>query len=135
MYFSDVKVDDEVFGLIYGRGFVRTVLDGFFKFEVEYENGQVVPYTEDGIPGWNTKLDFQTVAYAKDINFSDFDFSEKFTEEELGAKKIMKYRMKGKLEVKCPSGIWVDSKRCPFDIIESYIEDRKFYLFREKSES
>jgi len=133
MYFENVRIGDEVFGLIYGRGTVRTVFDGFFKFEVEYENGQVVPYTEEGIPGWNTRLDFQTVVYSSDIKFGEFDFSENLSDEELGTKKVIKLRMKGKLQVKCPSGIWIDSKKCPFDIIESYIEDRKFYLFREQS--
>lgn len=129
-YFENVKEGDKVFGVIYGEGQVRNVYDGFFTFEVEYRNGQVVPYTSGGIPGWNTKLDFQTVAYFTDIDFRDFDFTP--SEKEVTVKKIWNWRKRKELEMKCPSGIWVDVEKCPSQIVEDYIADKKFFLFRKK---
>ena len=131
MYFKNVKKNDEVFGLVYGKGIVRNVWNNsYYKFEVEYENGQVVPYTEEGNPGWNTdKLNFQTVFYKMDIDLLNYDFSP--SEKILSPKKIIKLRNMNKLEIKCPSGIWRDIKKCPLSIMEDYLEENKLHLFRK----
>jgi len=127
-YFKKVKTDDEVFGLVFGKGKVRTVLNGFYLFEVQYLNGHVVPYTEDGIPGWSN-FDFQTVFNKEDIDITTLDISP--AEKILGAKKIIKLREKGKLEAKCPSGVWINVKECPGYLIEQYLEEAKLFLFRK----
>jgi len=129
-YFKNIKENDKVFGLVYGPGKVRTVFDGYYKFEVEYQNGQIVPYTDNGNPGWNTgDLDFQTVFYKNDIDLFDFDFSP--SEESLSPKKIIKLRDKKKLEAKCESGIWRNVTECPQNIVEEYLENNRLHLFRK----
>ena len=131
VYFNKVKEGQEVFGLIFGRGIVRSVWkDSFYTFEVQYENGQTVPYTPEGSPAWCNNLDYQTVFYKKDIDLEDLDFS--VTNEILSVKKIIKLRMKKKLEVKCPSGVWKLVDDCPRFITEENLENNRFDLFRKK---
>jgi len=132
-YFKKAKVGDKVFGLVFGKGEIKSVWnDGHYVFEVEYDsNGQVVPYTEDGVPGWSIKLSCQTVFYAKDIDIFNLDFSE--VETVLTVKKIIKLRNKKELEIKCPSGIWQEIDKCPGIIMEEYLEDGKLHLFRKLS--
>ena len=130
-YFKNVTENDKVFGLVYGKGFIRSVwADSYYTFEVEYENGQVVPYTSDGNPGWNTsRFDFQTVFYANEIDLMDHCFAP--VEETLSVKKIIKLRDKNKLEIKCPSGLWQKLDKCPSTIANEYLEDKKFHYFRK----
>lgn len=129
-YFSNVKEGDQIFGLIFGLGNVKTVWgDGYYKFEVEFKNGFIVPYTEDGIPAWNSKLDFQTIYYKSDIDITNLDISP--SEKVLTPKKIIKLRNKGKLEIKCPSGIWQSVSNFPSYIMETYLEEGKLHLFRK----
>lgn len=131
-YFKKVKENQEVFGLVFGHGKVCTVFgDGHFTFEVEYDNGHTVPYTPEGIPAWSGKLDFQTVYYKDDIDLMDHDITAA-NGEILTPKKIIKLRIKNKLEIKCPSGIWQSVSKCPSYIMEDYLESGKFNLFRKK---
>jgi hypothetical protein len=129
-YFKKVKEGDQVFGLVFGKGVVSNAWgEGYYTFEVEYENHSVVPYTEDGVPAWSGPLDFQTVFYAKDIDLMDYDFGP--TGEVLSAKKIIKLRDKKKLEIKCPSGIWQPVDKCPSYVAEEYLGNGKLHLFRK----
>lgn len=130
-YFKEVKENDEVFGVIFGKGTVTSVwTNSFYTFEVQFENGHSVPYTIDGIPGWNSKLDTQTVFYKKDIDMMSMDITP--SDNKLSFKKIIKLRTKNKLEVKCPSGIWQVITHCPSYIIEEYIVNNRLHLFRKK---
>lgn len=129
-YFKKVKEGDKVFGVIFGKGSVSSVFEGsFYTFEVEYETGDIVPYTEEGIPGWNSRLDEQTVFYKKDIDLFDLDISG--IEKVLSYKKIIKLRDRDRLNVRCPSGVWKKVGECPFWIIEDYIEKEQFHLFNK----
>ena len=130
MYFDKVKEGDEVYGLVFGKGVVNNVYNGFYKFEVEYLNDYIVPYTEDGVPSWNIKFDYQTVFYKNDINIMDYDFS--INDDKLSPKKIIKLRTKNKLEIRCPSGLWQDVHACPDFVVHEYLENEKFDLFRAK---
>jgi len=130
-YFKKVKEGTEVFGLIFGHGIITRVYeDSFYTFEVEYDNGYVVPYTPEGVPAWSN-IDMQTVYYKDDINLFEFNITL-IVDEVLTPKKIIKLRVKEKLEVKCPSGIWGDYNNCPGYVTEQYLEEGKFYLFRRK---
>ena len=130
-YFEKVKVKDKVFGLIFGPGKVTSVWENsHYTFEVEYKNGQVVPYTPDGVPSWSGKLDFQTVFYKKDIDIMDLDMIP--VDKILSPKRIIKLRDKKKLEMRCPSGIWMKVSKCPGYLFEQYIEKEQFHLFRKK---
>jgi len=129
MYFDEVRNDDKVFGLVFGKGTVLNTWDGYYKFEVEYETGHIVPYTADGVPSWNVKFDFQTVFYEKDIHYEDYDF--KPVDKILTPKQIVKARYKNKLEVRCPSGFWVNVNKCPDFVVQDYLENNKFHLFRK----
>ena len=135
-YFDGVTVGDEVYGFIYGKGKVIYVLDdlydfeGFYSFEVEFGNGETVYYTKDGVPNWcNSDGCVQTVYWRDDIDLVDEDFSA--SEKELSPKKIMKLNNKGKLEMKCPSGIWRNVKSCPENIFLGALTKEQFYLFRK----
>jgi len=131
-YFKNVKEGDDVFGVVFGKGRVSSVFpDAFYTFEVEYDSGDFVPYTADGIPGWNIKLNEQTVFYKEDIDLFDIDISG--VDKVLSYKKIIKLRDKDNLSVRCPSGIWKKIGECPFWIIEDYVEDEKFHLFKKRS--
>lgn len=130
MYFKNVKEHDKVFGLVYGKGTVSKVMeDGFYEFQVEYENGQTVPYTKDGIPGW-ANFEFQTAFYSNDIDLTSEDISP--NTEKLSPKKIIKLRNKGKLMIQCPSGIWRNIKECPNHIMEGYLENNLLNLFKKE---
>jgi hypothetical protein len=131
IYFKDVKVGDEIFGLVFGKGKVSAVWgNSYYNFEVEFENGYTVPYTLEGVPGWNGKLDFQTIFYVDDFDFISQDISPSNTL--LDVKDIIKFRILGFLEIKCPSGIWQPISKCPGHIMEEYLEDNKLHLFRFK---
>jgi hypothetical protein len=132
-YFTYVQKGDKVFGMVYGKGVVRNVFgnDSKYTFEVEYEtNDQVVPYTEEGVPAWSNK-DYQTVYYSKDIDIMDLNITPVNLDKPLNPKKIIKLRNKQQLEVKCSSGIWTNYKECDQNLVEQYLEEDKFYLFRE----
>lgn len=130
-YFKKVAEKDKVFGLVFGPGKVVSVWakDSHYTFEVEFDNGQVVPYTIDGIPGWSNVLDYQTLYYKNEIDLEKMDFTP--TEKVLSVKKIIKLRDKKKLEVKCPSGVWQKVDKCPSYVTEEYLEQGKLFLFRK----
>lgn len=131
-YFDKIKEGDKVFGLVFGPGIVQSVwTDSYYTFEVMYDyNHQVVPYTDEGIPAWIGKLDFQTVYFKEDIDLLDHDIG--INEDELlTCKKIIKLRHKKRLEVKCPSGIWQPVDKCPRYVSEGYLEDNRLHLFRK----
>jgi len=132
-YFKDIKVGDEIYGLVYGLGKVVRESDSYYRFEVEFENGHTVPYTIDGIPSWNTRLDYQTVYYKNDIDVSEFDFSPNINEL-LTPKQIIKLRIKGKLLVKCRSDIWFPSDKCPIETIQDFLENNQLNRFKKKPE-
>ena len=134
MYFNEVREGDKVFGLVYGKGQViyslgENQIQGFYSFEVEYQNGQRVYYTDEGIPNWCSTLDFQTVFYADDIDMCELEIEP--ASKVLSAKKIIKYRDKKVLEMRCPSGVWIDVEKCPGNLVESTLENAQFHLFRK----
>ena len=129
-YFKKANVGDKVFGLVFGRGTINNTFgDAYYTFEVEYENGQVVPYTSEGNPAWNFGADIQTLFYADEINLAEYDMTP--IDEVLTAKKIIKLRNKNKLEVRCLSGIWRNIKNCPATEVETLLSDAKFHRFRK----
>jgi len=135
MYFEKVNVGDEVYGFVYGKGKVSYVIDdkfdmdGFYSFEVLYDNGESVFYTREGVPNWcNADGCIQTVYWADDIDLMEEDFSP--SEGSLTPKKIMKLRVKGTLEMKCPSGIWRSVDNCPDNVFLGAITKEQYFLFR-----
>ena len=136
MYFDEVFMGDEVYGFVYGKGNVTYVIDdkfdmdGFYAFAVEYDNGEEVFYTSDGVPNWcNADGCLQTVYWAYDIDLMDEDFSP--SDGEISPKKIMKLRVKEKLEMKCPSGLWRNVSNCPDSVFLGAITKEQYYLFRK----
>lgn len=130
-YFDNVKVKDKLFGMVFGAGKVVEVFDNsHYKMMVSFKNGYEVPYTEDGIPGWGN-FKKQTIFYKEDIDLTDVDFGP--VTKVLSPKKIIKLREKKKLEVRLPSGIWTDCKKCVKDYIEESLEAERYHLFRKKN--
>ena len=139
-YFSKVKMGQEVFSLIYGKGTVIFVLpkehrlDGFYVFAAEYAKNNKVYYTIDGLPNWsNNDTACQTVFYPEDINFKDMNIQapNKIPSE----KQILKYQEKGILEIQCPSGIWRNVDEVPKTLMKKAFKKSKFYLFRKQQDS
>lgn len=129
-YFDDVKVKDKVYGMVFGAGKVTQVFDNsHYKMMVSFKNGYEVPYTEDGIPGWGN-FKKQTLFYKDDIDLTDVDFGP--VTKVLSPKKIIKYREKKKLEVRLPSGIWTDCRKCVKQYVEDMLEAENYHLFRKK---
>jgi len=126
-----ISVDDIVYGLVYGKGFVRSIWkDSHYKFEVEYSNGQIVPYTNEGVPAWSTNNDeLVTIFDIESIDLMEYDFLPAIGI--LKPKKIIKLRNDNNLCVRCPSGIWRNVKECPYGLIEEYLENKQFHLFKE----
>lgn len=136
-YFSKVKVDQEVFSLIYGKGTVSMVLpkkqriDGFYVFAVEYPRKKIVHYTLDGFPNWcSTEGCCQTVFYMKDIDVSDMDIQP--ADKMLSKKQVLKYLDKGILEIRCPSGIWRNVDEAPEKLMKKALKKDQFFLFRKE---
>jgi len=136
-YFKKVKEGDKIFGLVFGKGVIRNVWgnsekDCHYCFEAEFQNGQCVPYTLEGIPGWSCgKLDFQTIFYEKDINLMEYDISPAY--DKINPKKFIKLREEKKLEVKYPSGVWINLEICENkNIVEEYLEEGRMHMFRKK---
>lgn len=129
-YFDNVKVGEKVYGLVFGQGKVTKVFDeSYYKFIVAFKNGYEVPYTDEGIPGWGN-FKSQTIFYRSDIDLTKADFSP--TNKVHSAKKIIKLREKKQLEMRLPSGIWMNVKKVDTSYIESALEDEKYHLFRKE---
>ena len=129
-YFKKVKVKDKLYGIVFGAGKVTQVFeDSHYKMMVTFKNGYEVPYTEDGIPGWGN-FKKQTIFYKKDIDLTDVDFTP--VSKVLSPKKIIKLREKGRLEVRLPSGIWTNCKKCVKEYAQGLLENEQYHLFRKK---
>lgn len=137
MYFNKVKVDEKVFSLVYGKGNVTYVLpkkhrvDGFYVFAVEYKNQHKVHYTVDGFPDWcSSEGCYQTVFYMQDVDLADMNIQP--ADELLSKKQISKYKEKGKLEIRCPSGIWRNVDKTPDILIKKALKKDSYHLFRKE---
>ncbi|MDP2893702.1 MAG: hypothetical protein Q8N78_04975 [Sulfurimonas sp.] len=129
-YFDNAKVDDEVYGLVFGPGKIIQIFDNsHYKIMVDFKNGYEVPYTEDGVPGWGN-FNKQTLFYKNDIDLTDVDFSP--ITKILSIKKIIKLQDKKKLQVRLPSGIWKSVKKAEHSYVEDLLEKEKYHMFRKK---
>jgi len=129
-YFSKAKVGEKVYGLVFGKGkIVEVYPNSYYTLMVEFDNGYQVPYTEDGVPGWG-RFKHQTLFYRDDVDMSKADFSP--VDKILSPKKIIKLREKNKLQVRLPSGLWVNVKKADPDYVEGLLESEKYHLFRKK---
>lgn len=134
-YFNNIRNGDIVYSLIYGSGTVENTLkksnriEGFYVFSVKFKNGELVHYTEDGVPNWcPSECGTQTLFFFSDIDFERVDF--KPLDTEMSIKKIKKLRDDGSLEMQCPSGIWRNIEECPLKIVNDGIKKGKTNLFR-----
>lgn len=129
-YFTEAKVGEKVYGLVFGAGKIISVFsDSFYSIVVEFKNGYEVPYTEEGIPGWGN-FKKQTLFYREDVDLSTEDFSP--VDKILSPKKIIKLREKNKLQVRLPSGIWKNVKKADPEYVEKLLKKEQYHLFRKK---
>jgi hypothetical protein len=132
-YFSDAKIGNKVYGLIFGKGKIVDIFpDSYYSIMVEFKNGYEVPYTDDGIPGWGN-FKKQTLFFREDVDLCNEDFSP--VDKPMAYKKIIKLREKKKLEVRCPSGIWTNAKKVDDEYIEKILKKDKYHLFRKKKDT
>lgn len=135
--FIDIKLGDEMYSVVFGLGKVIFVLakslrlDGYFVFEVEYENGQKVHYTEDGRPGWCKDINkcAKTVYYKYEVNFENLDTEVR--KKPLQKHKIDKLRDDNYLEMMSPAGGWVDASLMPEIMVDNAINGGEYHLFRK----
>ena len=136
--FEDIKLNDEMYSIVFGLGKVIFVLakslrlaGGYYVFEVEYENGQRVYYTVDGKPSWCKDINncTKTVCYKHEVDFDEVDTSEDV--KPLTKHKIEKLRLDDKLEMKSPAGGWIDANLMPDVMVDNAINNEEFHLFRE----
>ena len=135
--FEDIKLNDEMYSVVFGLGKVIFVLakslrlDGYYVFEVEYENGQRVYYTEDGRPSWCRDMNkcTKTICYKHEVNFDEVDTSAE--RKPLTKHKIEKLRYDDLLEMKSPAGGWVDANLMPDVMVDNAINNEEFHLFRK----
>jgi len=135
--FTDIKLNDEIYSVVFGLGKVIFVLtksirlDGYFIFEVKYNNGQRVHYTEDGKPNWCQDLNncSKTIYYKDEVNFDDLD--SKVKKKVLKKNKINKLRSEDALEIMSPAGGWIDANLMPDIMVENAIENEEYHLFRK----
>ena len=136
--YEDVKLDDEMYSVVFGLGKVIFVLakslrlDGYYVFEVEYENGQRVYYTEDGRPSWCRDMNkcTKTVYYKSEVNFNEVDTSSESAP--MTKFKIEKLRFDDALEMKSPAGAWIDATLMPDVMVDNAINNEEYHLFRQK---
>jgi len=139
--FTDIKLGDEMYSVVFGVGKVVFVLakslrlDGYYVFEVEYENGQRSHYTEDGKPGWCRDINkcTKTIHYKHEVDLSVIDTKEK--KKILERHKIDKFRKNDKLEMKSPAGGWIDANLMPDIMVDNAINNEEYHLFRKKRNS
>lgn len=136
MYFNKVKLNDEIYSLVYGNGVVCYVLEkefrlsGSYMMQVQYEKEKVY-YTEDGIPNWcKVKGDCQTAYYKKDNDRPEMDFATS-KRDILTPKKIAKLKERGELEMRVPSGAWMNVDVIPVAVFLQALKAKSFYIFRK----
>ena len=136
--YDDVKLGDEMYSVVFGLGKVIFVLakslrlDGYYVFEVEYENGQRVYYTVDGRPSWCKDMNkcTKTVYYKSEVNFNEVDTSSESAP--MTKFKIDKLRFDDALEMKSPAGAWIDATLMPDVMVDNAINNEEYHLFRQK---
>jgi hypothetical protein len=135
--FEKIKLNDEIYSIVFGLGKVVFVLakslrlEGYYIFEVEYENGQKVFYTEDGRPNWcqEKKKCIMTICYKKEVNFDKVDMTPK--KKILKKQKIAKLRYEESLEMMSPAGGWIDANLMPNIMLDNAIANEEYHLFRK----
>lgn len=135
--FADIKLHDKMYSVVFGHGKVIFVLtkplrlEGYFVFEVEYENGQKVHYTEDGRPGWCKDINqcSKTIHYTSEVNFDALD--TKTEDTVLKKHQINKLRNSDTLEMMSPAGGWIDVNLMPDMMVENAMNHEEYHLFRE----
>lgn len=131
-YFQNAKVGDKVFGLIFGKGQISEVYEEghFFRLKVEFEEGDEVFFTIEGIPNVSN-IDYQTLFFANDPKISALAEYERL-ESILSDKKILKLYRKDRLEYRTKSGIWLDSKKVPKEMMWDSLMSGALHHFRKK---
>ena len=135
--FSEIKLGDKIYSVVYGIGEVIFVLDkkyrldGYFVFEVEYKDSCTVHYTENGIPGWCRDMNScaSTIYYRDEIDLEKFDSSA--VEITLKKYEIRELRDNYQLEMISPAGHWIDASLMPDLLVDKAIASNKFHMFRE----
>ncbi len=135
--FTDIKLGDEIYSVVFGLGRVVFVLakslrlDGYYIFEVEYDNGQRTHYTEDGRPGWCKNINncTRTIHYKHEVDLDCLD--TKVKKKILKRHKIDKLRNKNILEMMSPAGGWINASLMPDIMVDNGINHGEYHLFRK----
>jgi hypothetical protein len=135
--FTDIKLHDEMYSIVFGLGKVIFVLakslrlDGYYVFEVEYDNGQRVYYTEDGRPSWCQDMNkcTKTVCYKHEVDITQFDSAQE--RKILTKYEINNLRYDDALEMMSPAGGWINVDLMPDIMVDNAINNEEYYLFRK----
>ena len=135
--FTNIKMNDEIYSVVFGLGKVVFLLapslrlDGYYVFEVEYDNGQRVFYTEDGKPNWCRDMNncTKTICYKHEVNFDKLDTKPKT--KLLSKNKINELRYTDTLEMMSPAGGWIDANLMPDIMVDNALNKEQYHLFRK----
>ena len=135
--FTNIKLNDEIYSIVFGLGKVVFVLEeslrlnGYYIFEVEYENGKRVHYTEGGKASWCKDINkcTRTIYYKSQVDFDDIDTAT--TKKFLSKYKINELRNTDSLEMMSPAGAWIDASLMPDSMFDNAIKNGEYHLFRE----
>lgn len=138
--FTDIKLHDEMYSVVFGLGKVIFVLtkslrlDGYYVFEVAYDNGQRVHYTEDGKPGWCKDINncAKTIHYKHEVDFDTLD--TEIETKPLKRHQIDKLRNNDTLDMMSPAGGWIDANLMPDIMVDNAINKGEYHLFRKMKE-
>ena len=131
-YFTGIEINEECIALIFGKSKVirKYEEDSTYTFEVEFATGEIVPYTNEGVPAWTT-LDMQTLFKKSDI--LKVDTSNINPYYILTIKEIIALREKNLLQLQdFTSTNYVEYGENK-ELAEEYMFVKKFHLFRAKN--
>ena len=135
-YFDNAEVGEKVFGLVQGNLTIVDVvpkdkrIEGFAAITCENKEGKQFHYTINGLPGWALGYcNCQTLYYPKDLDMTELDTTA--TCRVLSEKKIRKLLAKDELQIRCPSGVWMNTDVVPEGLIERALKKDNYHLFRE----
>lgn len=141
LLYDRINVDEYVFDIIYGEGVIVDMNgEGDYPIVAVFSNKEphtTMSYTKSGIPAWVKSGEWDRVLYTADeltlldiASYLSPNFKVLKLEEIFKIENKHMVEVRSGIEVRCPSGIWVNSLNLPECIIDEYLEKDALHLFR-----
>lgn len=136
-YLSNAKPGDKVFGLVQGHLTIKSIvpekyrIPGAAAITCENSKGKQFHYSMEGQPMWAFNYcDCRTLYRLEDVDLSDLDMAT--SPKLLSEKRIKKLLAKDKLQLRVPSGLWMDTDIIPKHLVDKALNNLHWHLFKEK---